>query len=104
MQSRLDDFAEQDTEILAISVDPPERSRQLAESQGLDFRLLADPDLTVIDRFGVRHADGGLDGDIARPALFILDRQGRVVWRELTDNWRVRARPDRLLRELARVP
>jgi hypothetical protein len=58
----------------------------------------------VIDRFGLRHRKGGLDGDIARPAIFILDREGRVAWRELTDNWRVRARPDRLLEELAAIP
>lgn len=104
MQSRRDDFAALDAEILAISVDPPERNRELAEAHGIEFRLLSDPDLRVIDRFGVRHPDGGLDGDIARPALFLLDRNGRVVWREITENWRVRSRPARLLRELSAIP
>lgn len=90
--------------MLAISVDPPEESRRIVEAYDLDFRLLSDPDLRVIDQFGVRHADGGLDGDIARPAVFILDREGRVVWRDLTENWRVRVRPDRLIRQVAGIP
>jgi len=90
--------------VLAISVDPPEESRRIVEAYGLDFRLLSDPDLRVIDQFGVRHADGGLDGDIARPAVFILDREGRVVWRDFTANWRVRVRPGRILEQLAVIP
>jgi peroxiredoxin len=90
--------------VLAISVDPPDESREIVDTYGLEFRLLSDPDLRVIDQFGVRHPDGGLDGDIARPAVFILDRDGRVVWRELTENWRVRVRPDLILEQLAAIP
>ena len=90
--------------MLAISVDTPNESREIAEAYGLGFRLLSDPELRVIDQFGVRHPDGGLDGDIARPAAFILDREGRVVWRDLTENWRGRVRPDHILEQLAAIP
>jgi peroxiredoxin len=90
--------------VLAISVDAPNESREIVEAYGLEFRLLSDPELRVIDQFGVRHPDGGLDGDIARPAVFILDRDGRVVWRDLTANWRVRVRPDLILEQLAAIP
>lgn len=90
--------------MLAISVDPPEDSRPIVESYGLTFPLLSDPDLRVIDAYGLRHPDGGLDGDIARPAVFVLDREGRIAWRDLTDNWRVRVRPERLLDELRAIP
>jgi hypothetical protein len=40
--------------------------------------------------------------DIARPATFICDR-GVVVWRDLTDNWRVRPRPRDILDALGRT-
>lgn len=90
--------------MLAISVDPAEESRKIVEANGLEFRLLSDPDLRVIDQFGVRHPDGGLDGDVARPAAFILDREGRVVWRDFTANWRVRVRPEHILEQLAAIP
>jgi peroxiredoxin len=58
----------------------------------------------LIDAFGLRHVDGGMEGDIARPAVLVFDRDGRVVWRHLTDNWRVRVRPDQLLEVLAGIP
>ncbi len=68
--------------------------------------LLSDTDGRALEAFGVRHAAGNpIDGkDIARPATFLLDREGRIVWRDLTENWRIRPRPAVLLRELDRVP
>jgi hypothetical protein len=53
----------------------------------------------------VRHDGGGIGGSgIARPAVFILDRDGAVAWKDLTENWRIRVRPDRVIEELARLP
>jgi peroxiredoxin len=104
LQSRLSDIRSLDAEVLAISVDSPADSREIVRAYGLEFPLLSDADGAVLDAFGVRHAGGGLAGDIARPALFILDREGRVVWRELTDNWRVRVRPETILERLAAIP
>jgi len=69
----------------------------MANDLELEFRVLSDPDLAAIDAFGLRHEAGGPWGDIARPATIILDRGGNVVWRDLTENWRVRPRPDELL-------
>jgi peroxiredoxin len=93
-----------DAEVLAVSVDPPERNRAFAESQHLELRLLSDPGAKTIERYGLLHSDQGPMGDIARPATLILDRQGLVVWRDLTDNWRVRTRPEDVLRELRQIP
>lgn len=90
--------------MLAISVDPPARNRKAAEAWHIEFPLLSDPDARVIELYGLRHAAGGPMGDIARPATWIVDRQGRIVWRDLTDNWRVRTRPEDVLRELRRIP
>lgn len=104
MQSRLPDIRRLDAELLAISVDPPQRNRRAAAAWGVDFPLLSDPAAQVIREYGVLHQAGGPGGDIARPAVFVLDRQGRIAWRELTDNWRVRVRPERILDELGRLP
>ena len=88
-----------------MSVDPTDATRDKLGSAGIEYHLLADPDLSTIDAYGVRHPGGDMQGgDIARPATFVIDRQGRVVWRELTDNWRIRLRPERLLEQLAAVP
>ena len=75
-------------------------AREAADYHGFEFPLLSDPSLETIGAYGLLHADGGLEGDIARPAIFIVDRDGRVVWRHLTDDWRVRPRPEELLSAL----
>ena len=73
----------------------------MAKEQGITFTVLSDPDLTVIDAYGLRHKGAAIDGsDIARPALFIVDASGNIKWRFLTDNWRVRARVEDILKEL----
>ncbi len=89
---------------MAISVDSPEQTRPIVAAHGFGFPLLSDPHGRALDAFGVRHVGGGMDGDIARPAVFVVDREGRVVWRELTDNWRVRVRPDQILRVVDQIP
>lgn len=91
--------------VLAISADSEADGRNLAKQLGLDFQLLADPKLEVIDAYGVRHRNASNEGtDIARPATFVIDRRGIVRWVDLTDNWRIRVRPDRTLEELRKIP
>ena len=102
MQSRLEEIHDADAEVLAISVDSADRNQRLALEQQIDFPLLADPQLSAIDAYHLRHPNGNPTGtDIARPAIFILDRQGVIQWQWLTDNWRVRARPETILKQLA---
>ena len=105
MQSRIEDIRAAGGEIVAISTDTVEDTAEAFESQGFTFPILADPDLLAVDAYGVRHALGGIEGDdIARPAVFVIDREGRIVWRDLTENWRVRVRPERVLERLRAIP
>ena len=104
MQSRIKEIESLDAEVLAISVDSPEESQKLVEHQELSYLLLSDSDRKVIESYGLLHKGGGIGEDIARPATFILDREGNIVWRQLTDNWRVRTRPEPVLEELRKIP
>ena len=100
LQSRIDEIRSLGGEVLAISADP---AATTAERIGdlFDFPLLADPDLEVIDRYGLRHEGASIEGgDIARPAVFLVAPDGGIAWRDLTDNWRVRVRPERVLEQL----
>ena len=104
LQSRITEIHAEDAEILAISIDPPEMNGRVAAKHGLTFPLLSDHNREAMDRFGLRHEDAGMEGDdIFRPAVFILDRDGRIVWRKLTDDWRVRVRPEEILEQLRLV-
>jgi len=85
------------TDVLAVVVDPPDRNAQVAADVGLDYRILSDADLRVIDAYDLRHDDPASGLSIARPASFLLDANGVVRWRDLTDNYRYRPHPDAIL-------
>jgi len=83
---------------VAISVDSPEVSRDLAKQAGYTFTFLSDPQAEAIRRFDLVHAGAGINGqDISRPAEFLLDSTGTVRWVNLTENYWVRARPEQIL-------
>ncbi len=105
MQSRLDEIQATGTEVLAISTDPSPSTQENLGKAGIEFHLLADPDHETIEAYGVLHAASGMAGaDIARPATFLIDEQGRIIWRELTSNWRIRLRPQSLIDQLKASP
>ena len=106
MQSRIEDIRRADAEIVAVCVDPVEKNADVVRDLELAFPVLSDKDLSVIDTYDVRHVQGNTfaEQDIARPAVFVLDREGIVQWREVTDNYRVRVRPERILEQLAAIP
>jgi len=97
LQSRMDGFRAAGVRVVAISPDSVDDNRKVVERFGLEFPILSDPRLVATDAFGVRHAEARMDGaDIPRPATFIAD-DGAVRWRDLTDDYRVRPRPDAVL-------
>ena len=94
----MDKFHEVGIRPVAISVDPPEVSRDLAQKAGYTFTFLSDPNAEAIRRYDLVHAGAGINGhDIARPAEFLLDSSGVVRWVNLTENYWVRARPEQIL-------
>jgi hypothetical protein len=52
----------------------------------------------------VLHSGAGENGkDIARPAEFLVDSSGVIRWVNLTEDLRVRARPQMVLDEIRRL-
>jgi peroxiredoxin len=90
---------------VAISVDTPEESRDLRRKAGYSFTFLSDPNADVIRRYDILHKGAGVGGrDVARPAEFLVDRNGVVRWRNLTEDLRVRARPEAMLAAAKALP
>ena len=82
----------------AISRDLSADSHELARKIALDGRgavgvsLLSDPRSATIDRYGLRDPDyrgQKLDG-VPRPAVFVLDGQGRIRWAKIEGDYRER--------------
>ena len=89
---------------VAISVDSPEVSSNLANKAGYTFPILSDPDAAVIRRYHILHPAGGPDEhDIARPAEFLVDLSKTVRWVNFTADVRVRARADDMLAAARRL-
>ncbi len=84
---------------MAISVDAPEESADLCRRAGYTYTFLSDPNAEVIRRYDLLHPGAGMNGhDIARPAEFLLDSSGVVRWVNLTEDLRVRATPEEMLK------
>lgn len=102
LQLRASEFESAGAKLVAVSVDSVEQNRGVVEKLGLSFPVLSDPQLVAIDAFGLRHVGGypmaepPATGDIARPATYVI-QNSTILWRDLTDNYRVRVDPSRVI-------
>ena len=78
-QDKSGDFTKVGARIVGISADPPDKTRRLAETQGITFPLLSDTSLTAAGGFGVTQSVGGL----SLAAVFVIDREGTVRWSQV---------------------
>ena len=78
-------------------VDPVATNAEVVRDAGLEFPILSDPTLRVIDAFGLRHVAAHDGRDIALSASVLVDADGVVRWTHLTRNVRVRPPPAEIL-------
>lgn len=97
-EEQLGQFKSRGVQIVAISVDPAPITRDLCQKQGYTYTFLSDEKLDAIRSFDLLHHEGGPNGsDIARPGEFLIDATGTIRWVNLTEDLRVRARPEQIL-------
>jgi len=95
---------DENVRLLAISVDPPEVSKELAAKLATDgkgeisFSLLSDPDHKTIDAYRLK--DPAYDGEkfagIPHPAVYVIDKKGIVAWARVESNYRERPTNDEI--------
>ena len=79
--------------------------RNFARRENIAFTLLADKDVKIIEAFGManpRFPKGTNWYGIAVPAIFVIDRKGRVTHRFATRDYRDRPSPEAVLSVLRR--
>jgi peroxiredoxin len=84
--------------LITVSVDDHEKSRQLVEKIAGDgkgqvtYSLLSDPNHKVIDAYGLHDPayDGKKFDGIPHPAVYVIDKNGRVAWVRVESDYRVR--------------
>ena len=103
-QKHLSEFKARNVEIVAASVDPPETTRKHTEMMGYTYPFLCDTEAEVIRQLDLLHEGGGMEApDISRPAEFLIDPTGTVRWVNLTENWRIRPRPEEVLNIITEI-
>ena len=79
--------------MIAVSVDTTEENAQLADKLGLEFPVLSDVQEVTIREWGLVHESGKPGGGaIARPGVFLVESDGTISWRRLSDDDRGRLR------------
>ena len=94
----------ENVKLYAISVDPPDVSKTFAEKLGSDnkgaitFPILSDPDHKIIDAYGLR--DPAYEGQkvygIPHPAVYVIDKSGKVAWAKIESNYRERPKNEEI--------
>jgi thioredoxin-dependent peroxiredoxin len=77
-----------------------EESREFVRKKSLRLPLLSDPERKVISAYGVADADNG----IAVPSVFVVSREGKIVWRHVGETQMDRPAVDVLLEQLDQAP
>jgi peroxiredoxin Q/BCP len=77
-RDHLDDFSQVDATVLGISPQDVDSHERFIEARSLPFPLLADPERTVIDAYGVGAPLLGV-----RRSVFLVDSEGMVRYKHV---------------------
>ena len=94
-----------DAQILGISVNDPFSNKAFHEENALNFPLLSDYTREVVRRYGVYHEDfAGLKGyTTAKRSVFILDEDGVIRYKWVTEDPSIEPPYDELEKELKKL-
>jgi len=98
-QDRLDEIENRGAKLMAVSADSATDSKALAARLGLNFPLFSDPTLDIAAKYGVRQTER----DIALPALFIIDANGKVRFARIAEHSADRPSVDDVLQALDKL-
>jgi peroxiredoxin (alkyl hydroperoxide reductase subunit C) len=79
IQKEIARFRQLDTEVLGVSVDSWYANQEFARKLNLSFPLLSDFDHAACAAYGVLMPEKRYSGR----ALFVVDKRGRIAWREI---------------------
>jgi peroxiredoxin len=76
-----------------------EESIKMKNAVKAEFEIAADENGELMDCLGIRHRGGNpiKGSDVSQIASFLFDRNGKVIWSKVADNYRVRPYPNEIL-------
>ena len=88
---------------MTVSTDSVEELQNGRDAHGLQATMLSDFDLKVTDAFGLRNTlfhsapPGDEQEALPVPATLLVDRNGKVFWMDLAENYQKRSSTDVVL-------
>ena len=88
-----EDFKALDVQVLAVSVDPPDKGKWAHDKLTATFPFLSDSKREVMELYGTRSPEyhNREGGSINTPTLVLIDKTGTIRWIHQATNYRVRA-------------
>lgn len=97
------EFDKRDIQVVTVSTDSVEELRNGRDAHGLQAIMLSDTELKVTDAFGLRNTlvhtapPGDEQEALPVPASILVDRDGKVLWMDLAENYQRRSGPEVVL-------
>ena len=88
LRDSLDELKQYGANVVGISVDGPFANKFFTQNRHLNFPVLSDYTRSTIKRYGIVMKNLGSlkDYDAAKRSVFVLDEQGKVLYRWVSDN------------------
>ncbi len=98
-------------QVFMISPQPHKYSASLSKKYNLNFQFLTDVNNKAASKLQILSKHGipagfqvlGYDSDTVLPTVIITDKKGKIIFADLTDNYRVRPEPDTFLAVLKTI-
>ncbi|PKV49906.1 peroxiredoxin [Aquimarina sp. MAR_2010_214] len=106
--SQYKELEKRNVNIILISPQPHKQTKSLAKRFGLDFNYLVDQGSEVAKQLQIFSKNGlpmgfqalGYNSDTVLPTVIITNKEGQIIFVDLTNNYRVRPEPELFLKIL----
>ncbi len=100
-----EEFKKLGVQILAVSVDPPDKGKWAAEKLHASFPFLSDAKQRVMKLYGTRSPEyrNRQGASLNTPTLVLIDKTGKIRWIHQATNYRIRESVEKDLAEARKL-
>lgn len=104
--SQYKELEKRNINMILVSPQPHKHTKSLAKKFDVNFNFLVDKENKVAKQLNIFAQNGipmgfqtlGYDSDTVMPTVIITNNHGKIIFADLTDNYRVRPEPDTFLK------
>lgn len=108
ISNQYQELARRGVKVALVSPQPQKHTRQLAQKMNVPFNFLIDEKNKVARQLNILAENGipkgmevlGYDSDTVMPTILMTNAQGKIIFADLTNNYRVRSEPETFLKIL----